>query len=78
MHEPTRTLADFEVSALLSEYRRRAGELTPAEMAHAISLMRKSRESASVARTVKKSARATAAGPSGDDLMADLDNFLKG
>lgn len=78
MPEPTRTLADFEVSALLADYRRRAGELTPAEMAHAIALMRKSRESATVARATKKTARAVSAGPSGDDLMADLDNFLKG
>lgn len=77
MHEPTKTLSDFEVSALLDDYRRRAGSLTPAELAHAITLMRKSRTTATVARTAKKTAVAAKAGVSVDDLFADLDKFTK-
>lgn len=65
------------VSELLADYRRRAGELTPSELAHAVLLLRKQRTSASVARSVKKTAATKAAGASADELFADLDTFSK-
>ena len=65
------------VSELLADYRRRAGELTPSELAHAVLLLRKQRTSASVARSAKKTAAAKAAGASADELFADLDTFSK-
>lgn len=66
------------VSELLADYRRRAGELTPQELAHATLLLRKQRTAASTARVAKKTAAKKAAGASADELFADLDNFASG
>lgn len=62
------------VSDRLDEYRRRAGELTPSELAQAISLLRKARTSASKTRTAKAAA-AKAPGKGLDDLMNDLEGL---
>lgn len=66
------------VSELLADYRRRVGELTVQELAHATTLLRKQRTAAASARVVKKTAAKKAAGASADDLFADLDNFASG
>lgn len=73
--EDEATLAKMAVSQRIEEYRRRAGELTSAELAVAISLIRKERTAASSTRTAKARASVAKSGKSADDLLNDLDSL---